>query len=138
MAFDFMTHTKALWERGGALALPAATTLSAYLKNILEHPQELRYRRIPADGKVFTERVARCAGATDVLLASGFALETLAGARVWILRERNEPRERSALLLDFVGADGPLHRVDEPGLGGAVHAPRVAVVVIVVVVELAE
>ena len=55
MAFDFMTHTKPLWERGGALALPAATTLSAYLKNILEHPQELRYRRIPADGKVFTE-----------------------------------------------------------------------------------
>ena len=97
MAFDFMTHTKPLWERGGALALPAATTLSAYLKNIIEHPQELRYRRIPADGKVFTERVARCAGATDVLLASGFALETLAGARVWILRERDEPRLRQIL-----------------------------------------
>ena len=58
MAFDFMKFTKPLWERGGALALPAATTLSAYLKNIIEHPQELRYRRIPADGKVFTERVA--------------------------------------------------------------------------------
>ena len=97
MAFDFMKFTKPLWERGGALALPAATTLSAYLKNIIEHPQELRYRRIPADGKVFTERVARCAGATDVLLASGFALETLAGARVWILRERDEPRLRAIL-----------------------------------------
>jgi hypothetical protein len=73
--FDFMPHTHALWERGGAAALPAARSLSAVCRNVLEHPTVLRYRRLRAEGaasSAFQTRIAGAGGALDVLVICGF------------------------------------------------------------------
>ena len=44
--WSFMTHTEALWARGGKDVVSAATTLRKLCVNVLESPGVLRYRRV--------------------------------------------------------------------------------------------
>ncbi|XP_063239310.1 UBX domain-containing protein 6 [Bacillus rossius redtenbacheri] len=52
-------------------------TLCKYLENIVQHPEEEKYRRIRESNRVFQERVAGVEGARDLLLAAGFREQTL-------------------------------------------------------------
>lgn len=49
-----------------------------YLQNIINHPDEDKYKRIRMSNKVFQDRVAGIEGALEFLEAAGFAKEQLA------------------------------------------------------------
>ncbi|VDL68222.1 unnamed protein product, partial [Nippostrongylus brasiliensis] len=50
----------------------AVETIGKYLQNIIENPDEPKYRRIRISNKVFQERVACVKGAREFLSAVGF------------------------------------------------------------------
>lgn len=50
----------------------ASKTLQAYLRNVIETPQEMKYRRIRFQNKAFQERVLAVKGAVEFLKACGF------------------------------------------------------------------
>ncbi|CAB3405783.1 unnamed protein product [Caenorhabditis bovis] len=50
----------------------AIETISKYLQNILEHPDEEKYRSIRAGNKAFQERVASAVGGIELLKSVGF------------------------------------------------------------------
>lgn len=47
-------------------------TLSKYLENIIQHPDEEKYRKIRKSNRIFSEKVQPCEGAIDFLLGAGF------------------------------------------------------------------
>ncbi|XP_075217334.1 GDI interacting protein 3 isoform X2 [Lycorma delicatula] len=52
-------------------------TLSRYLENIIQNPDEEKYRKIRMSNKVFTEKVSGMEGAMEFLNAAGFKYEML-------------------------------------------------------------
>ncbi|XP_035209030.1 UBX domain-containing protein 6-like [Stegodyphus dumicola] len=52
-------------------------TLARYLTNILDNPEEEKYRRIRFKNKIFQERVLPLEGAFDFLVSAGFIQETV-------------------------------------------------------------
>ncbi|XP_024538784.1 uncharacterized protein LOC112349163 [Selaginella moellendorffii] len=56
-------------------AAMAFQTLVKILSNVMEHPNEEKYRRIKKNNPVFQERVAKFAGAIELLKMVGFAEE---------------------------------------------------------------
>ncbi|KFM75972.1 UBX domain-containing protein 6, partial [Stegodyphus mimosarum] len=52
-------------------------TLARYLTNILDNPEEEKYRRIRFKNKIFQERILPLEGAFDFLVSAGFIQETV-------------------------------------------------------------
>jgi hypothetical protein len=66
------------WQGAGRTALK---TLVAYVKNIVEHPAEEKFRSINVQSKAF-KRVAPVVGCAQVLEALGFVKDTAEGKYV--------------------------------------------------------
>lgn len=52
-------------------------TLTKYLENIIQHPDEEKYRKIRQSNRIFCEKVQPCEGALDFLLGAGFIEQTI-------------------------------------------------------------
>lgn len=52
-------------------------TLTKYIQNIIQHPDEEKYRKIRQSNRIFCEKVRPCEGALDFLLAAGFIEQTI-------------------------------------------------------------
>lgn len=52
-------------------------TLTKYLQNIIQHPDDEKYRKIRQSNRIFCEKVLPCEGALDFLLAAGFIEQTI-------------------------------------------------------------
>lgn len=64
-------------------------TLSKYLQNIIENPDEEKYRKIRQSNRIFCEKVRPCEGALDFLMAAGFKEQTIDGEMFLIHTEEN-------------------------------------------------
>uniref|UniRef100_A0A6B2LJG5 PUB domain-containing protein n=1 Tax=Arcella intermedia TaxID=1963864 RepID=A0A6B2LJG5_9EUKA len=65
--------------------LATLETLSKVIHNILDHPDEDKYRKIPITNKAFAEKVTDRKGGKAFLLACGFLRKTMEGKDVWYL-----------------------------------------------------
>ncbi|EFO24996.2 hypothetical protein LOAG_03490 [Loa loa] len=71
-------------------------TIQKYLRNLIENPDESRYRRIRVNNKIFQERVSCANGGKEFLLACGFEEKKLIN---------NEQQESFLVLPDDKAAD---------------------------------
>jgi len=60
-------------------------TLCKYLDNLLENPEEEKFRKIRRSNRAFQERVAAVEGYEPFLEAVGFECQELDGEQFWIL-----------------------------------------------------
>ena len=88
--FSFMAHTAALWARGGASLVSAATTLRKLCINVLDSPGVLRYRRV---------RTAKVDGLLPeaVLVHCGFSTVTYPDGTYWVMQKVDEALLRSVV-----------------------------------------
>lgn len=56
---------------------PCVETLIRYLENIINHPEEEKYRKIRKSNRIFCEKVEPAAGALDFLYGCGFKEQTI-------------------------------------------------------------
>lgn len=66
-------------------------TLTKYLDNIIQHPDEEKYRKIRLSNRIFCEKVRPIEGAWDFLLAAGFTEQTLDDEPFLIYSDENNP-----------------------------------------------
>lgn len=59
-------------------------TLSKYLENIIQHPDDEKYRKIRQSNRVFSDKVRPCEGALDFILAAGFVEQEIDGEPFYI------------------------------------------------------
>ena len=57
-------------------------TLCRYLDNIIQNPDEPKYRRIRVANTAFQQRVAGCEGSRELLAAAGYESRTEVGCLV--------------------------------------------------------
>lgn len=72
-------------------------TLTKYLQNIVQHPDEEKYRKIRQSNRMFAEKVGPCEGALDFLLAAGFSEQTIDNEAFLIYSDENNPDGVEAL-----------------------------------------
>lgn len=81
-----LPHTAELWRTRTGTTVPAARALRAVVDNVLEHPSQLRYRRLNAANKRFCQKIGDHNGARAVLVAAGFELQSMGPSlRFWVL-----------------------------------------------------
>lgn len=66
-------------------------TLTKYLQNIIQHPDDEKYRKIRQSNRIFSEKVLPCEGALDFLLAAGFTEQNLDDEQFFIYSDENNP-----------------------------------------------
>lgn len=66
-------------------------TLKKYLENIIQHPDEEKYRKIRMSNRIFADKVAPCEGALDFLLGAGFVEQTIDDETFLIHSDENSP-----------------------------------------------
>lgn len=54
-------------------------TLTKYLENIIQHPDEEKYRKIRRTNRIFSEKIQPVEGALDFLFAAGFTEQEIDG-----------------------------------------------------------
>lgn len=72
-------------------------TLTKYLENIIQHPDEEKYRKIRQSNRIFCEKVQSCEGALDFLLAAGFIEQDIDGELFFIYSNEINPNGIEAL-----------------------------------------
>ena len=86
-SYEFLKHTQPLLTKAGPRAETAARALALLCRNVLEKPGQLRYRRVPAQGKQFQERIGLIPGALEVLQRGiGFEKMTYPDGEYYCLR----------------------------------------------------
>jgi len=65
--------------------LATVTTLSTIIGNVVEHPDEEKYRKLPATNKRLVETVLDRKGGKSYLLCSGFVKKTIDDKDFWVL-----------------------------------------------------
>lgn len=68
-------------------------TITKYLQNIIQHPDEEKYRKIRQSNRIFCEKVRPCEGALDFLLAAGFKEQTIDDEAFLIYSDESEASE---------------------------------------------
>lgn len=66
-------------------------TLTKYIQNIVQHPDDEKYRKIRQSNRIFCEKVRPCEGALDFLLAAGFIEQTIDDEAFFIYSDENNP-----------------------------------------------
>lgn len=61
-----------IFSLNGEKSQVTSETLQKYLQNLIEHPEDPKYRRIRMSNKAFQERVGAAKGGVEFLLACGF------------------------------------------------------------------
>lgn len=72
-------------------------TLTKYLQNIIEHPDDEKYRKIRQSNRIFSEKVRPCEGALDFLLGAGFIEQTIDDEPFLIYANENDGNGIDAL-----------------------------------------
>ncbi|XP_055312387.1 UBX domain-containing protein 6 [Sitodiplosis mosellana] len=72
-------------------------TLTKYLQNIIQHPDEEKYRKIRQSNRIFGDKVLSCEGALDFLLAAGFTEQTIDDEQFFIYSDEHNPDGADAL-----------------------------------------
>lgn len=65
-------------------------TLSKYLENIIQHPDDEKYRKIRQSNRIFSEKVQPCEGALDFLLGAGFVEQDIDGESFLIYSDESD------------------------------------------------
>lgn len=65
-------------------------TLSKYLENIIQHPDDEKFRKIRKSNRIFSEKVEPCEGAIDFLLGAGFIEQEIDGEAFYIYSNEND------------------------------------------------
>uniref|UniRef100_A0A8D9EDK3 UBX domain-containing protein 6 n=1 Tax=Cacopsylla melanoneura TaxID=428564 RepID=A0A8D9EDK3_9HEMI len=73
-------------------------TLLKYLKNILDHPDEEKYRKIRLSNRIFQERVSSVEGAREFLRAAGFQEEEIEGEQYLVYGDASEGLDFEVLM----------------------------------------
>lgn len=83
-------------------ATACVETLKKYVENIIQHPDEEKYRKIRMSNRIFCEKVGPVEGALDFLLGAGFVEQPIDDEQYLIYSEDNAPGGIAALteLLD--------------------------------------
>lgn len=72
-------------------------TLTKYLENIIQHPDDEKYRKIRQSNRIFSEKVRPCEGALDFLLGAGFIEQDIDGEQFYIYSDENNPNGSESL-----------------------------------------
>lgn len=72
-------------------------TLTKYLQNIIQHPDEEKYRKIRQSNRIFCDKIQVCEGALDFLLAAGFIEQTIDDEAYFIYTVENTADSVEAL-----------------------------------------
>ncbi|CAK5047496.1 unnamed protein product [Meloidogyne enterolobii] len=83
--------------------IPALDTIQRYLQNIIDNPNEQKFRRIKLSNKVYQEKVAPCTGAFEFLIATGFRKEESASEHFLVLDSLNIGSIEQSLTVLFEG-----------------------------------
>lgn len=67
-------------------------TITKYLQNIIQHPDEEKYRKIRQSNRIFCDKVLPCEGALDFLLAAGFTEQTIDDEAFLIYTEETDAK----------------------------------------------
>ena len=115
--FSFMAHTAALWARGGASLVSAATTLRKLCVNVLDSPGVLRYRRV---------RTAKVDGLLPeaVLVHCGFSTVTYPDGTYWVMQKVDEALLRSVVKELDIGIATAERFASRPSPSVSETAPR--------------
>ena len=115
--FSFMAHTAALWARGGASLVSAATTLRKLCINVLDSPGVLRYRRV---------RTAKVDGLLPeaVLVHCGFSTVTYPDGTYWVMQKVDEALLRSVVKELDIGIATAERLASRPSPSVSETAPR--------------
>ena len=115
--FSFMAHTAALWARGGASLVSAATTLRKLCINVLDSPGVLRYRRV---------RTAKVDGLLPeaVLVHCGFSTVTYPDGTYWVMQKVDEALLRSVVKELDIGIATAERFASRPSPSVSETAPR--------------
>lgn len=66
-------------------------TLKKYFENIIQHPDEEKYRKIRKSNRIFMDKVAPCEGALDFLMGAGFIEQAIDDESFLIYSDENSP-----------------------------------------------
>uniref|UniRef100_A0A915M6L1 Eukaryotic translation initiation factor 4C n=1 Tax=Meloidogyne javanica TaxID=6303 RepID=A0A915M6L1_MELJA len=83
--------------------IPALDTIQRYLQNIIDNPNEQKFRRIKLSNKVYQEKVTPCTGAFEFLIATGFRKEESAAENFLVLDSLNIESIEQSLTVLFEG-----------------------------------
>lgn len=72
-------------------------TITKYLQNIIQHPDDEKYRKIRQSNRIFCDKVSVCEGALDFLLAAGFIEQIIDDEPFLIYTDENNPNGIDAL-----------------------------------------
>lgn len=72
-------------------------TLTKYLENIIQHPDEEKYRKIRQSNRVFSEKVQPCEGAIDFILGAGFVEQEIDGEPFYIYPNESDSSSDNTL-----------------------------------------
>lgn len=76
-------------------------TLTKYLENIVNHPDEDKYHKIRMSNRIFCEKVKNCEGSLEFLKAAGFTQKEIDGEDFLIWDRKNiESLDQLSILLD--------------------------------------
>lgn len=88
---------------------PCVETLIRYVENIINHPDEEKYRKIRMSNRIFTEKVEAVAGAFDFLFAIGFTEQTIDDEKFLIFSlDVQENLEQMNTLLEALKCSEPI------------------------------
>lgn len=79
-------------------------TLSKYLENIIQHPDEEKYRKIRKSNRIFAEKVQPCEGGIDFLLGVGFIEQDIDGEPFLIYSNDGDEAEGVEALKELLEA----------------------------------
>lgn len=90
--------------RGAGLDRPLpAPDLTQLISNIVDHPEETKYRRIPATNKRLVETVTERKGGRAFLVGVGFHKKVEQNKEAWLLPEGGAALEQARVALGLLG-----------------------------------
>ena len=97
------------------VAMGALHTLFSQIKS---HPDEIKFRRIRRDHPKFVQDIGRHPGGREILIAAGFALETLDGVKSFFSREPDLASDMDGWSAWFDGLKVTLDIIEEEMIKG--------------------
>jgi len=84
-AFDAAMHELLAHNEDATQVKACVTTLARICANVIQHPMEPKYRRVPAANKSFETKVGSLRGGNAAMTALGFSVAAEGESRDWVL-----------------------------------------------------
>jgi len=88
---------KLLEEKNSAVLLQTCETLSKLIGNLVNAPDQPKFRRVPCASRVFNEKVVEARGGAEFITAVGFQRQTIDEADFWVIDPIHGPDVKEAL-----------------------------------------